>query len=100
MILAEKIIALRKKAGWAQEELAYQMGVSRQSVSKWESGTSIPDLERILKLSQVFGVSTDYLLKEEMETAPASITMESDCDEVQKTVTLEMADHFIETKIR
>jgi transcriptional regulator with XRE-family HTH domain len=100
VILAEKIIALRKKAGWSQEELAYQMGVSRQSVSKWESGTSIPDLERILKLSQVFGVSTDYLLKEEMETAPASITMESDCDEVQKTVTLEMADHFIETKIR
>lgn len=69
MILAEKIIALRKKAGWSQEELAYQMGVSRQSVSKWESGTSIPDLERILKLSQVFDVSTDYLLKEEMETA-------------------------------
>ena len=65
MILAEKIMEMRKKNGWSQEELAYQLGVSRQSVSKWESGASIPDLERILKLSEIFGVSTDYLLKEE-----------------------------------
>ena len=100
MILAEKIIALRKKAGWSQEELAYQMGVSRQSVSKWESGTSIPDLERILKLSQAFDVSTDYLLKEEMEADPVSIAMETDRDEVQKTVTLEMANQFMDIKIR
>ncbi|MGL6221809.1 MAG: helix-turn-helix domain-containing protein, partial [Lacrimispora sphenoides] len=100
MILAEKIIALRKKAGWSQEELAYQMGVSRQSVSKWESGTSIPDLERILKLSQAFDVSTDYLLKEEMEADPVSIAMETDRDEVQKTVTLDMANQFMDIKIR
>lgn len=71
MILAEKIMELRKKNGWSQEELAFQMEVSRQSVSKWESGASIPDLERILKLSQLFGVSTDYLLKEELEDLPA-----------------------------
>lgn len=71
MILAEKIMELRKKNGWSQEELAFQMDVSRQSVSKWESGASIPDLERILKLSQLFGVSTDYLLKEELEDLPA-----------------------------
>lgn len=99
MILAEKIIALRKKAGWSQEELAYQMGVSRQSVSKWESGTSIPDLERILKLSQVFGVSTDYLLKEEIEAAPAAIALESDSEEGYKAVTLETANDFMEAKI-
>ena len=67
MILAEKILSLRKQNGWSQEELAMQLGVSRQSVSKWESGTSIPDLERIIRLSQVFEVSTDYLLKDEME---------------------------------
>lgn len=72
MILAEKIMELRKKNGWSQEELAFQMDVSRQSVSKWESGASIPDLERILKLSQLFGVSTDYLLKEELEDLPAA----------------------------
>ncbi|MEY8352945.1 helix-turn-helix transcriptional regulator [Lachnospiraceae bacterium 54-53] len=100
MILAEKIIALRKKNGWSQEELAYQMDVSRQSVSKWESGTSIPDLERILKLSQIFGVSTDYLLKEEMEAEPAIISVESDSDKAHKVVTLETANNFMDIKIR
>ena len=51
MILADKIIQLRKKAGWSQEELAEQLQVSRQSVSKWESAQSVPDLERILQMS-------------------------------------------------
>ncbi|NLL80054.1 MAG: helix-turn-helix domain-containing protein [Clostridiales bacterium] len=67
MILADKIIQLRKKNGWSQEELANQMNVSRQSVSKWESAQSVPDLDKILQLSQIFGVSTDYLLKDEIE---------------------------------
>ena len=67
MILAEKIISLRKKNGWSQEQLAEQLNISRQSVSKWESGTSIPDLDKILKMSAIFGVSTDYLLKDELE---------------------------------
>lgn len=69
MILADKIIDLRKKSGWSQEELASQLGVSRQSVSKWESAQSIPDLDRILKMSEIFGVSTDYLLKDDIEPA-------------------------------
>ena len=59
MILAEKIMELRKKNGWSQEELAEKIHVSRQSVSKWESSASIPDLSKILLLSQVFGVSTE-----------------------------------------
>ena len=67
MILADKIIELRKKNGWSQEELAEKMEVSRQSISKWEGAQSIPDMNRILKLSEVFGVSTDYLLKDELE---------------------------------
>ncbi len=67
MILADKIIDLRKKAGFSQEELAEKMNVSRQAVSKWESAQSVPDLNRILKMSEIFGVSTDYLLKDEME---------------------------------
>lgn len=67
MILAEKISELRREQGWSQEELAEKLSVSRQSVSKWESGASIPDIERILKLSALFGVSTDYLLKDELE---------------------------------
>ena len=67
MILADKIIQLRKKAGWSQEELAEQLGVSRQSVSKWEGAQSIPDLNKLLAMSRLFGVSVDYLVKDEIE---------------------------------
>ncbi len=69
MILADKIIDLRKKAGWSQEELAQQLGVSRQSVSKWEGAQSIPDIDKIVQMSRIFGVSTDYLLKDELTAA-------------------------------
>ena len=65
MILADKIIEQRKKNGWSQEELAEKMDVSRQSISKWESAQSVPDMGRIVLLSQLFGVSTDYLLKDD-----------------------------------
>lgn len=67
MILADKIIRLRKKNGWSQEELAEKMNVSRQAVSKWESAQSIPDLQKILQMANLFGVTTDYLLKDEIE---------------------------------
>lgn len=67
MILADKIARLRKKNGWSQEELAEKMNVSRQAVSKWESAQTVPDLEKILMLGNLFGVTTDYLLKDEME---------------------------------
>ena len=60
MVLSEKIIMLRKKAGWSQEELAEKLDISRQSVSKWESGASSPDLDKIIRLSRLFGVTTDY----------------------------------------
>ena len=72
-MLSDKIVALRRRFGWSQEELAAQLDVSRQSVSKWESGASQPELDKVLALSRVFGVSTDYLLKdglEEMGDAP------------------------------
>ena len=59
MILAEKISEERKKNGWSQEELAEKLSVSRQSVSKWESGQSVPDLNRILEMARIFGVTTD-----------------------------------------
>ena len=72
MIFADKLIQLRKKSGWSQEELAAQMNVSRQSVSKWEGAQSVPDLEKILRLAQLFGVTTDYLLKDELDTSEAA----------------------------
>lgn len=69
MILADKIIKERKRLGLSQEELAEKMNVSRQAVSKWESNQSIPEIEKILQLSSLFGVTTDYLLKDETENA-------------------------------
>ncbi|MCM1525391.1 MAG: helix-turn-helix domain-containing protein [Ruminococcus sp.] len=66
MILADKIILQRKKNGWSQEELAERLEVSRQSVSKWEGAQSVPDLQKILKMGELFGVTTDYLLKDEI----------------------------------
>lgn len=67
MILADKIMTLRKKAGWSQEELAAQLNVSRQSVSKWEGAQSIPDMDKVVQMSRLFGVTTDFLLKDELE---------------------------------
>ena len=72
MIFADKLILLRKKAGWSQEELAEQMNVTRQSVSKWEGAQSVPDLDKMIRLSELFGVSTTrdlVLLKDEIEQA-------------------------------
>ncbi len=65
MKLAEKIYQERRKLGLSQEQFAEQMDISRQAVSKWESGQSMPDLDKIVVMSQIFGVSTDYLLKED-----------------------------------
>ena len=66
MILADKINALRKKAGWSQEELAEQLSVTRQSVSKWEGAQSVPDMDKVVQMSRLFGVTTDFLLKDEL----------------------------------
>ena len=67
MILADKIMTLRKKAGWSQEELAARLNVSRQSVSKWEGAQSIPDMDKVVQMSRLFGITTDFLLKDELE---------------------------------
>ena len=67
MLLSEKILTLRKKNGWSQEELAEKYGVSRQSISKWEGNLSTPELSKIVLLSELFQVSTDYLLKEDVQ---------------------------------
>lgn len=63
MNMANRIQYLRKTNGMSQEELADRMGVSRQAVSKWESEQSTPDLEKIIIMSELFGVTTDYILK-------------------------------------
>ena len=98
MILAEKIIELRKKSGMSQEELAEKLGVSRQSVSKWEGAQSTPDLNRILQLSEIFNVSTDTLLKDEAvlpdDTAPA-VEAAVDTEPPLHKVSMEEANDFL-----
>ena len=97
MILAEKIAQLRKQKGWSQEELANRLQVSRQAVSKWEGGASIPDLDKILKLSALFEVTTDYLLKDTLEApdaAPAAVLPAPEAEPL-RTVTLEEANDYL-----
>lgn len=94
MILSEKITYLRKQNGWSQEQLAEQLNVSRQSISKWESGASIPDLDRILKLSKLFDVSTDYLLKDEIEEDISEISSDV-YEEPGLTISLEEANDYM-----
>lgn len=100
MILADKIINLRKKNGWSQEELAEKLGVTRQSVSKYEGAQSIPDLDKILKLSEIFGVTTDYLIKDELEEeeyVPSQMQEnESESDRIVHKVTMEMANEYLQ----
>lgn len=67
MKLHEKIYDLRKKQGLSQEALAEQLGVSRQSISKWETGDAVPEVNKLVALSKLFGVTTDYLLCDEIE---------------------------------
>lgn len=96
MILADKIIKLRKKNGMSQEELAERINVSRQSVSKWEGAQSIPDLDKIIQMSELFGVTTDYLLKDDIEEE--EFTGE-DIPTVKK-ISLEEANAYVEHKKR
>ena len=93
MILADKIIRLRKKNGWSQEGLAEKMNVSRQAVSKWESAQTVPDLEKILQLSILFGVTTDYLLKDEIEDE--ELTNDTSSDTTVKKISMEEANEYI-----
>lgn len=97
MIFADKLIELRKKSGWSQEELAHQMHVTRQSVSKWEGAQSVPDLTKMIQLSDLFGVSLDYLLKDEVEMPECDkIAEEPQAD--RKRVSMEEACRFLEVK--
>ena len=101
MILADKIAQLRRQTGWSQEELAHQLDVSRQAVSKWESGNSIPELDKILNMSRIFHVTTDYLLKDELEQPESVSSAVSDADEIParepvRTLSLEEANTYLD----
>ena len=79
MTFGEKLQKLRTRAGLSQDQLAKLLDVSRQAVSKWERNEAMPEAEKLVRISRQFGVSTDYLLLEELEepetantTAPAA----------------------------
>lgn len=98
MILADKIIEERKKNGWSQEELAAKLGVSRQSVSKWESAGSVPDLQKVIQLAELFGVSTDYLLKDTLGQESRGTGAGSDPEITKRQVSMEEANTFLNIK--
>ena len=78
MTTGEKIAALRRKAGLSQEALAEELGISRQAVSRWETNESLPDTEKVIRLSRRFHVTTDYLLLEniqEVHPSPKAVSV-------------------------
>ena len=90
MTFGEKIQKLRKEAGLSQEELSYQLEVSRQAISKWERDNGYPETEKIIRMSKLFHVSLDYLLNEEDEQKP-----EMNPEEKGIYVSREMAEGFL-----
>ena len=94
MILADKIVSLRKKAGWSQEDLAENLGVTRQSVSKWEGAQSVPDMDKVVMMSRLFGVSTDFLLKDELEEETPCAAAQDD-DTPLRRVTMKQASAYL-----
>lgn len=99
MIFADKLINERKKNGWSQEDLAERLNVSRQSVSKWEGAQAVPDIQKIIAMADLFGVTTDYLLKDELEPQDYSSTGDMPVDagaEPVRRVTLGEANEYLE----
>ena len=94
MILADKIVSLRKKAGWSQEDLAEKLGITRQSVSKWEGAQSVPDMDKVVMMSRLFGVSTDFLLKDELEEETPCAAAQDD-DTPLRRVSLTQASAYL-----
>ena len=78
MRFGEKIAIIRKENNLTQEQFAEMLNVSRQSVSKWELGTSFPDTEKLIRISKLFSCSLDYLLKDEIESKDVNQLQESD----------------------
>ena len=94
MIIADKIVSLRKKAGWSQEDLAEKLGVTRQSVSKWEGAQSVPDMDKVVMMSRLFGISTDFLLKDELEEETPCAAAQDD-DTPLRRVSLTQASAYL-----
>lgn len=97
MIFADKLIELRKRHGMSQEELADKLNVTRQSISKWEGAQSVPDLQKVVQLSQLFEVSTDVLLKDELTLGQAEPI---ERNAVRKKVSLSDVEAFLNYSVK
>ena len=97
MTMGEKLIQLRKRECWTQDDLAEKLDVSRQSVSKWEGDLAAPAIDKLLELSRLYGVSTDYLLKDEMDLPGAAETAAPE-EPALRQVTLAEAEAFTALK--
>ena len=89
---SEKLLDLRRREGLSQEQLADRLGVTRQSVSKWESSTAVPELSKLIALSELFSVSVDYLVKDHLEepehpsepSPPSTAKLEAQVEEISR----------------
>ncbi len=86
MDFSEKLIDLRRREGWSQERLADKLGVTRQSVSKWELGTAMPELGKLIALSDLFGVTVDYLVRDGAPEPEGRQTSSEDMGRLEKKV--------------
>ena len=93
MEFSEKLIALRRKAGLSQEQLADRPGVTRQSVSKWEGGTAFPELVKLITLSEMFSVSVDYLVKDYIEEPEQTSAEEADTARIERKLDALASDY-------
>ena len=83
MDIGKKIALCRKEAHMSQEALAAELGISRQAVSRWETGEAVPDTAKVIELSRIFSVSTDYLLLDEIKEAKSKYEIAEDKREQQ-----------------
>lgn len=97
MDLAERLQELRKTAGYSQEQVAELLGLSRQAISKWESGQGKPEIDNIIKMTEIYHVSTDYILLgiENKMTVPEKKKMEKEYREAIKAISIIAATAII-----
>lgn len=90
MIIGAKIAACRKRAGMLQEKLANELNISRQAVSRWETGEAVPDTEKVIQLSRIFHVTTDYLLLDIDEAPQSAVPAENNRETEQRAAEKQM----------
>lgn len=95
MKLSDKIIKFRKSNGWSQEEFAEKMNVSRQTISRWENGTALPDAQNVLHISKLFNITTDYLLNDDYDSDRDIPVVQNATKETQNLISKKKRTHFI-----